>query len=367
MDDKNQPLVSVVIPLYNQERYFDACIRSVCNQTYKNLEIIVINDGSTDGSHEIACKWAALDHRIKYISKKNEGLVTARFDAFRLSKGEYITPLDSDDCLPKNAIAILANYMQGKNVDVVLGEMFRMIGPVKKKHWLNRSDAFPYHRVVEQPELYDNYYLSFFGGASFPIMMCGKLYRKSIIYQAMRETKLCSSDFPFVGEDHFFNMMLFPYIRSMYRTDETVYYYRYGGASSSRFSPTYPALLLLSDIRLNLLDSQRLNGGYKSLFNEYVDIVFYHGQQLLEFKKGEKADVINFFKEELSTREIARRMDDFYDSTNDMSERIQLVLNRDYEGMYDSIVRGLKVRNHSLKYRCRQILLKMLDVFEWAN
>ena len=70
MENSRTPLVSILIPLYNQERYFDKCMRSVCGQTYKNLEIIVINDGSTDRSPEIAQQWAARDSRIKYISKK---------------------------------------------------------------------------------------------------------------------------------------------------------------------------------------------------------------------------------------------------------------------------------------------------------
>ena len=364
MDKETQPLVSIIIPLYNQERYFDACIRSVCNQTYKNLEIIVVNDGSTDGSHEIAQKWASKDNRIKYLSGKNAGLIVARLKGYRMATGEYVFPLDSDDTLPRNAIEILAGYMREKNVDLVQGEMLRVIGPVKKKNLYPKSEAFPYHQVVKQPELYDKYYLNFFGKGCFPITMCSKLYRKSVIDQAMKETKLCSSDFPFVGEDHFFNMQLFPYIRSMYRTDEAVYYYRYGGASSSRYSPTYPALLVLSDIRLKLLDRQQLSDGYKMLFNEYANIVYYHGEQLLAFKKGDKDDVINFFKEELSTREIARRMMDYYASRNDINERIRLMMNQNYEAMYNLINSTLTARNRSLKYICKRALLRVLDVFE---
>ena len=72
MMDK-RPLVSVLVPLYNQERYFETCIRSICEQSYDNLEIVVVNDGSTDRSPQILDKWAAKDARIRVINKSNEG------------------------------------------------------------------------------------------------------------------------------------------------------------------------------------------------------------------------------------------------------------------------------------------------------
>lgn len=195
-------------------------------------------------------------------------------------------------------------------------------------------------------------------------MMCGKLYRKSVIDQAMKETKLCSSEFPFVGEDHYFNLKLFPYLRSMYRTNETVYYYRYGGMSSSRFSPTYPALLVLSEKRLELLDHYQLNAGYESLFREYVDIMYYHAQQLIEFKKGEKDDVMNFFKDELSSRRIAYRLIDYFTNQSEDNDRINLMINHDYEGMYNLANRLLNARRNSIKQLCKRVLLKVLDMLE---
>ena len=106
MDNHTQPLVSVLIPLFNQERYFDSCLRSVCCQTYQNLEIIVVNDGSTDNSPDIVKLWAVDDNRIRYVSKDNEGLAIARMESYRLATGEFIAFVDSDDYLPKNAIEV---------------------------------------------------------------------------------------------------------------------------------------------------------------------------------------------------------------------------------------------------------------------
>ena len=137
------PKLSILIPLYNQERCFEECISSIYNQTYKNLEIIVVNDGSTDCSFEIHQKWAEKDNRIKIIDKKNEGAGKAHWDAYRRATGEFITPVDSDDYLPKNAIEILAGYIIDNNVDIVQGSITRVMGLKKKtlSSWSRRLSS----------------------------------------------------------------------------------------------------------------------------------------------------------------------------------------------------------------------------------
>ncbi|WP_302178527.1 glycosyltransferase family 2 protein [Phascolarctobacterium succinatutens] len=92
-----QPLISVIIPVYGVEKYISQCLESVINQTYKNLEIIVINDGTKDRSAEIAKKYAAKDSRIKVYDFKNGGVSLARNRGVNLANGEYIAYLDSDD------------------------------------------------------------------------------------------------------------------------------------------------------------------------------------------------------------------------------------------------------------------------------
>lgn len=90
-------LISVIIPVYNVDRYLKQCIQSVTSQTYTNLEIIIINDGSSDNCSKICDEWAKKDSRINVIHKENQGLCAARNDGLRICKGEYISFIDSDD------------------------------------------------------------------------------------------------------------------------------------------------------------------------------------------------------------------------------------------------------------------------------
>lgn len=99
MVNLSSPLVSVIIPVYNSELYLEACIESVIGQSYSTLEIIIVNDGSTDDSFTIMEKYAKLDERIIIINKRNGGLPSARKSGIDIAKGKYIQHLDSDDVL----------------------------------------------------------------------------------------------------------------------------------------------------------------------------------------------------------------------------------------------------------------------------
>ena len=91
------PLISVVVPCYNQAQYLDECLQSVLNQTYQDWECIIVNDGSPDNTEEIAKSWAEKDTRFIYLPKENGGLSSARNAGIEIAKGEWILPLDADD------------------------------------------------------------------------------------------------------------------------------------------------------------------------------------------------------------------------------------------------------------------------------
>lgn len=113
------PLVSVIIPVYNTEQYLVECLDSIINQTYKNIEIIAINDGSTDRSLNILQRYASIYPNIKLISQKNQGNSVARNIGIDVSKGKYIYFIDSDDFILPETLSNLIGIMEYYNVDLV--------------------------------------------------------------------------------------------------------------------------------------------------------------------------------------------------------------------------------------------------------
>lgn len=136
MNDKN--LISIIVPIYNVEKYLKRCIDSIINQTYKKLEIILVDDGSKDNSGKICDKYAKKDIRIKVIHKKNEGVSEARNVGLKVSTGEYIGFVDADDFVEKDMYEKM--YKKAKEVDadiVICDYQFYPNNKIKKKKWYN--------------------------------------------------------------------------------------------------------------------------------------------------------------------------------------------------------------------------------------
>lgn len=113
---KKKSIISVIVPVYNVEKYIDKCLYSICNQTYSNLEIILVNDGSTDSSLEKCNQFANKDKRIKVVTQNNKGLSAARNTGIAQSKGEYLVFIDSDDYISNNMIEKLySNLIKNKS------------------------------------------------------------------------------------------------------------------------------------------------------------------------------------------------------------------------------------------------------------
>lgn len=113
-------LISIVIPVYNVEEYFDKCMQSVLNQTYKNLEIILVDDGSTDASGRMCDIYASQDARVRVVHKENGGLVSARKAGVVLATGEYTSYIDSDDWVDVDMYENIVRQMRGTDIDIVL-------------------------------------------------------------------------------------------------------------------------------------------------------------------------------------------------------------------------------------------------------
>lgn len=144
-----EDLISVIVPIYNVEKYLEECVQSIINQSYKNIEIILVDDGSPDNCPKICDNFASKDNRIKVIHKKNEGLSAARNDGTKEAKGKYICFIDSDDYIAedyleylyKNIIENDADISEGYLLDFFDGEKPELKNEEIKIKILNSKDA----------------------------------------------------------------------------------------------------------------------------------------------------------------------------------------------------------------------------------
>ncbi len=116
-----EKLISVVLPIYNVEDYLEKCMDSVLNQTYSNIEIILVDDGSPDSCPKMCDEYVKKDKRVKVVHKENGGLSDARNAGIKASNGEYITFIDSDDYVDKDYIEFLYNTIKKENADIAIG------------------------------------------------------------------------------------------------------------------------------------------------------------------------------------------------------------------------------------------------------
>ena len=171
MDSK----ISVIIPIYNVEEYLERCVESVVNQTYKNLEILLIDDGSPDKCYKICDDWAKKDKRIKVVHKENGGLSDARNVGIRYSTGKYLCFIDSDDCIDENYIQYMYQAIKDNCSDIAICK-FRKFSDVKT---LETIQDDPNVQILDNRSLIFKLFES--DNIHF-ISACTKLYDKNIFY-----------------------------------------------------------------------------------------------------------------------------------------------------------------------------------------
>ena len=133
-------LVSVIMPVYNVERFLKKSLTSILNQTYNNLEIILVDDGSPDNSGKICDKFAEKDERIVVIHKKNGGVSSARNEGLKVAKGKYVTFADSDDWLADNAVELMVKKIESDDSDFCMGS-YVMIGATRNSEASIKDDC----------------------------------------------------------------------------------------------------------------------------------------------------------------------------------------------------------------------------------
>ncbi len=212
----DKPLVSVIIPVYNVEHFLPKCLDSVINQTYKNIEIICVNDGATDNSPEILEEFKSKDSRIKIINQENGGLATARNTGFKNATGEFIYFLDSDDWISTELINTTLAAIQSCDADIAMFDTYNVY---------NENSFVPVKRVSKFIKSHDTKVLHYKDDKNIRDLQCmawAKLYSKKFL----TENNLQFPDGMRFGEDVPFWFSLLYKNPKIVFIDKYLYYYR---------------------------------------------------------------------------------------------------------------------------------------------
>lgn len=224
------PQFSVIVPIYNVEKFLPQCIESILGQTYTNFELILVNDGSTDSSGKICDQYSAKDKRITVIHKANGGLVSARQAGTRIAKGEYIVAVDGDDWVNTELLDILNQSIKKYQPDIICYTALRTSSLQTQGVEVRWNISYGLHKREQiihtiLPNLIRNPK----GGYLFPNVW-GKAFKRSLYtpYQMAVDTRIT------IGEDSCVTYPAISHAQTLIVLPQTLYYYRINPASMSR-------------------------------------------------------------------------------------------------------------------------------------
>ena len=209
-----QPLVSIIVPVYNGEKTIERCLRSIQNQSYSNIEVLVVNDGSSDHTDRIIKKYAQRDSRFRYIEKENSGVSDSRNVAMAQAKGDYFQFVDGDDWLVKQATEEFVNTALTFGCDMVISDFYRVCG--RRIYTKGHIDAGPVITRMKYAEYMMEAPANFYYG-----VLWNKFFRADIIRTFALK---CSLQLDWC-EDFQFNLEYLQYVGKVGVIRKPLYYY----------------------------------------------------------------------------------------------------------------------------------------------
>lgn len=289
----SEKLISVIVPVYKVEKYLNECVASIVNQTYKNLEIILVDDGSPDNCPQMCDEWAKKDNRIKVIHKPNGGVSSARNLGIDIAKGEYICFVDSDDYILENYCECMTRKIQQYNADIVICDLLDNGHPEMN---LKEDIVFDLGDNENFIKIYKNYQF---------LSPTNKLFQKALI----------DAKFPIgvkYGEDEIFNLSYFKKVKKAIVIPEALYFYRENFSSVTHGNSQNLLLLRLKNTKnkyqllLNILKDEKLAKYCATYMAIYNIQKFIHKLQL---DKVKIKDIVNILRSLMEDEDVLYTLD----------------------------------------------------------
>ena len=221
-----QPQVSIIIPVYNAEKYLDRCVQSVVDQTYRNLEIVLVDDGSPDRCPQMCDDWARKDARIRAVHQANKGSAATRNLGVSMASGEFIAFVDSDDWIDPRAVELLIKKQQESDADIVTGKIL-LHYPDKEELIVEKDYDDKEEMLLKMVEL------------TLDHTLCKRLIRTSLYI----ENGIQCVEGVNIGEDHHTLPRLIYYAKKCVCIDDIVYHYNRCNINSYTHVNSYTQLL----------------------------------------------------------------------------------------------------------------------------
>ncbi len=254
--------ITLILPIFNGEKYISRCIDSVLNQTYKNFELIIINDGSTDKSLNIIKKYAKKDNRIKIINKKNEGVSIARNIGIENSTGDFITFIDADDYLETDALETMINLASKYKVEIV-----------RTSYVLEANNKFVYEKKLNYSgkitlnKNYRDIFINDILNQNFGSYLWLLLIKKDFIIK----NKIFFEKELYVFQDLDYYINLFKHLTNIYFSNKVTYHYYKNELGSKNYKNTERNIL--SNINLANKLKEKLSNKYEKEINSLAVVM----------------------------------------------------------------------------------------------
>lgn len=331
----------MIIPIYNSEKYLKKCLDSIINQTYRNIEIILINDGSTDNSGYICEEYAQKDSRIKVENIKNSGVSKARNLGISLSTGDYITFIDADDYIKENTVEKINTIIAKDDIDLIKYSYYKVAGKIKKRYQFTIKENTKIMQDNYKEEVIKYLYLTNDLGN---VWNC--FFKKDIINRLQFDISLK------YGEDRKFMIEALMNSNSIYFNSDAYYYYNINPNSAINNMSEEKSYMKLFNVMKSNLSTYKLlenNDKNKEQITKIVkEDLEYHIINYL------KLNTYDSYKNELNLllnkKELNEQLNYFKEMTN---QDIEFLFSKEY-----FLTLKRKRLKNKIKNRIKKIILK---------
>lgn len=332
--------VSIIVPVFNVEKYIDRCINSILSQSYSNFELILINDGSEDKSYDVCKALCSKDRRIVLINQINQGASSARNKGLSIASGDYLMFVDSDDFLPRDAILNLVDTIKSKSADIVIASYSEIYSDDEKIIRIKSEEQ------IESKNIFSYIFRHYNEGIASSLW--AKIYKRTVISKLFCESLI-------MGEDLLFNLECFSKANKIVCIDKIVYCYNQQNVNSLirnykllYFDQVYcvccHGLKMAKNLSIN--DREILHSIYSKLVNSYFNL-------LLEVSDSRINDKIEYLKSK--TNKVVRYS--IKNTLDDYNFFQGLILNSALKRHYYFLIIESKVYS-KIKYTKRRLIVK---------